>query len=71
MENIRTMYFDLPNTIGGFTVLTPDGWFTICLNQNLSHERNLISYEHEMNHIIDKDFEKILKADCIEAISHM
>lgn len=69
-ENIRTAYFNLPNSIKAFTIATPDGWFTICLNQNHSHEQNLISYKHELEHILCGDFDKKCSADLIEIISH-
>ena len=27
LDNVRTVYCDLPNTVGGFTVATPDDFF--------------------------------------------
>ena len=70
MDNVRTIYRDLPNTIGGFTVATDDGFFTIVINQNLSHERNVESYNHEMAHILNGDFDKKCSAGLVEITAH-
>ena len=70
MDNIKTIYCDLPNTIGGFTVATADGFFTIVLNQNLSHERNIESYNHEMKHIVNGGFDKKCSAGLLEIMAH-
>lgn len=70
MDDIRTIYCNLPNTIKGFTVSTPDGYFTIVLNQNLSYEQNMISYTHEMEHIMNRDFESKCSAGMIEIMAH-
>ena len=59
MDNIRTVYQSMPSSIGGFTLYSGlDDYFTIVLNQNLSHEKNLESYAHEMSHILNHDFDK-------------
>ena len=69
MENIRTVLCDLPNSIKGFTVATPDGFFTICLNQNHSHEQNMLTYAHEMKHIKNGDFDRRCSVDLIEIMA--
>lgn len=69
MDNIKTIMLDLPNTIGGYTVLH-DGFYTIVLNKNHSHEKNVESYLHELSHIQNKDFEKKCSADLIEIYAH-
>ena len=66
LDNVRTVYCDLPNTVGGFTVATPDDFFTIVLNQNLSYDRNVQTYKHELEHIKNGDFDKTCSADIIE-----
>lgn len=71
MENVRTIYCNLPNSIGGFTVATPDNWFTIVLNQNHTHEKNLKVYKHEYDHIINGDFDRKCSAGFIELMAHM
>lgn len=69
MENIKTVLADLPASIGGYTVLKDD-YYTIVLNQNLSHEKNYETYLHEMGHIKNKDFEKKCSIDLIEVYAH-
>lgn len=69
MDNIRTIMSDLPLTIGGFTVVTDD-YFTIVLNQNLSFERNMQTYNHELKHIYNGDFEKKTSVGLIEIMTH-
>lgn len=71
MDNVRTILADLPNTIGGYTILDTDGFYTIVLNQNLTRERNLISYAHEIDHIRRKDYESKQSVGLIEFYAHM
>jgi hypothetical protein len=70
VDNIRTILCDLPNRIGGFTVSAPDGNFTIVLNQNLSYEKNMLTYQHELSHIENGDFERGCSAGMLEIIAH-
>lgn len=70
LENVRTIYCNLPNTVKSFTVATPDDWFTIVLNENLSYEQNLLSYYHELNHILGGDFSKTSSVGLIEIAAH-
>lgn len=70
MNNIRTIFADLPNTVGGYTIATNDDFFTIVLNQNLNFERNAETYFHELEHIKNGDFEKKCSADLIEFYAH-
>lgn len=53
----RVIMYNLPTSIKGFTV-NQDGSNTIILNSRLSYEQNLKSFEHEVKHIKNKDFEK-------------
>lgn len=70
LDNIRTILHDLPNSIKSFVVATPDGFFTIYLNQNLSHDQNVKSYLHEYEHIINGDYDKKCSVDLIEFRAH-
>ena len=70
LDNVRTIYCDLPNTIGAFTVATNDGYFTIVINQNLSYTKNVESYQHELKHIMNGDFDKHTSAGLIEIVAH-
>lgn len=69
-DNIRTVYYNLPNTIKGFTVSTNDDFFTIILNQNLSHMQNMETYYHELKHIQNGDFSKNCSAGLLEIVAH-
>lgn len=70
MDNIRTIYCDLPTSIGGFTVATIDDYFIIVINQNLSYAKNLETYRHELEHIQQGDFDKQCSAGLLEIITH-
>lgn len=69
MDNVRTIMADLPNTIGGYTI-RQDDFYTIILNQNLSHDKNMITYAHEISHIKNNDFESNCSAGLIEIFAH-
>ena len=69
MEDIKIIYLPLPYSIKAYTVCS-DGFYTIVLNCNLSWEQNKESYQHEMHHIQNGDFEKRCSADLIEIYSH-
>lgn len=69
MDNIRTVMSNLPSTIGGFTIVADD-YFTIVLNQNLSFERNMQTYNHELKHISNGDFDKKTSVGLIEIVAH-
>ena len=60
---------NFPLPIGGFTIVTGD-YFTIALNRNLSFERNMQTYNHELKHISNGDFDKKTSVGLIEIIAH-
>lgn len=70
MADVRTIYADLPNTVGGYTIASPDDYFTVVLNQNLCYERNIVTYRHELAHIYEGDFDAGESADSIEVSAH-
>lgn len=67
---VRVRLVDMPTTVPGFSIQTPDGWTTIILNSRCSHSKNLESYRHEMEHIENDDFSSELSVDEIEAVAH-
>lgn len=67
--DIRTVLCDMPATVKAYTICK-DGYFTVVLNQNLSHEQNMASYLHELKHIQNGDFEKKCNVNMIELFSH-
>lgn len=60
---------NLPLTIVGFTIVTDD-YFTSALNRNLSFERNMQTYNHELKHISNGDFDKKTSVGLIEIMAH-
>ena len=58
MDNINTIYANLPTAISAYVVENSDMSYTIVLNSRLSHEKNLDSYRHELKHILENDFSK-------------
>ena len=70
MEDVFVRYMELPSTIRSFVVANKDLSYTILLNSKLSHEQNLISYQHELDHILRGDYEKKCSIDLIEIHSH-
>ena len=70
MDNVFVRYMDFPATIRSFVVANKDLTYTIVLNSKLSHEQNLISYQHELDHILRGDYEKKCSVDFIEITAH-
>ena len=67
---VNTMLVDLPGTIKAFVAKDTDDFYTIYLNSRLSHEQNIVSFIHEMEHIEKDDFYSDLTADQIERVRH-
>lgn len=70
MEEIYTRLIDLPTTIRGYTVRDKEGDYNIYLNTRISQEARLETYEHELKHIEQGDFQRCTKADLIEIFAH-
>ena len=68
--DVNTLLVDLPGTIKAFVAKDTDDFYTIYLNSRLSHEQNLVSFIHEMEHIENDDFYSDLTADQIERVRH-
>ena len=68
--DVNTMLVDLPGTIKAFVAKDTDDFYTIYLNSRLSHEQNVVSFIHEMEHIEKDDFYSDLTADQIERVRH-
>ena len=68
--DVNTLLVDLPGTIKAFVAKDTGGFYTIYLNSRLSHEQNIVSFIHEMEHIESDDFYSDLTADQIERIRH-
>jgi len=71
MENVFVYMVELPNTVKAYVVANADSTYTIVLNSRLSHEQNVLSYLHELDHIRNGDYDKKLSADLIELYGHI
>lgn len=70
MNEIYTKLMDLPVSIRGFTVRDCDGDYNVILNSRLSHERQMQTYYHELQHIRSGDFDSPGSVDLIEIHAH-
>lgn len=53
-------FMNLPCRIKGYVSKNEDDTHTIILNSNLSIEQNKQTYVHELNHIENNDFDKLI-----------
>ena len=70
MDNIYVVYADMPVSVRSYVVVNADESYTIVINSRLSYEQNLVSYNHELYHILNGDYEKGCSADLIEISAH-
>lgn len=69
MDRIFTYLVKLPTNINEIVTPCADG-YTIYIDKNLTHERQLEVYEHALRHIRRNDFDSNLSADEIEYQAH-
>lgn len=71
MDAINVLYADMPSAIRSYVVSNTDSSYTVVLNSRLSHEQNLLSYQHELYHIQNDDYDlPHTTADRIEIKAH-
>lgn len=74
MEKIQVVLFDLPHTIRGLTTYCYDEdgqmYYTILINSRLSDKMQCDAYDHEISHIDNHDFERMLPIEDLEAARH-
>ncbi len=71
MDAINVLYADMPSAIRSYVVSNTDSSYTVVLNSRLSHEQNLLSYQHELYHIQNGDYDlPHTTADRIEIKAH-
>ena len=68
--DVNCILADMPVSIKGYTIKNTDCTFTIVLNARHTREQNLLSYAHELEHILDGDFEKGCNVGILEFIAH-
>lgn len=71
MDEIVTRIIGLPTSINGYTIRDRNGDYNVYINSNISFEHQLLTYQHEINHILNGDFTKSGSADLIEIHAHM
>ena len=69
-QGVNVILHDLPCSIYAYTVSNADMSHTIVINAHLSHERQLLAYKHELEHIGRGDYDKKCSADLIEFYAH-
>lgn len=70
MDNINVVFADMPTRIKAFTRKNSDSSYTIVLNSLLSREQNLLSYQHEIDHIQNGDYDTVCTVNMIEVFAH-
>jgi len=68
-EEIRTVIAKLPARIRAYVVLKDDH-YTVVINESLCPVARMRAYRHEVNHIMNGDFEKTTSVDLIEIRAH-
>lgn len=69
MDSVNVIYLDMPTTIRSY-VINRNDFYTIVLNSRLNFEQNNASYEHELQHIKNGDYEKKCSVSMIEFMAH-
>jgi len=70
LNDIFVTLVELPGTVRSFVIAHADQTYTIVLNSKLSHEQHLLSYQHELDHIRNGDYDKKCSVDMIEINAH-
>jgi len=66
----RAVVTDLPTTVKAFTMENEDGTYEICVNARLTKEQQMLSYRHELSHIMNDDFRSDADTDSLESLRH-
>lgn len=69
-DGVFTYYTDMPTTIRSFVVSNNDTSFTIIINSKMGREQQLRAYRHELNHIINGDYDNNCSVNLIESSAH-
>ena len=71
VENFITIYKNLPYSVRGFIMYdVADDYYTIVLNARSSSEQNRLTFEHEIQHILNGDFFNHRNVNLLEAVMH-
>ncbi len=70
MGDYNIILKDMPTTVKAATVTNSDGTFTIIINSKLNYEQQCKSFQHEILHIINYDFEQENDISIMEYNAH-
>ena len=74
MNNIIVRYCDLPHSVKGFVIKQCEecgDFYTIMINSRMSAEQQEETYQHEISHIKNMDFDAVsVSVDQIEMMRH-
>ena len=70
MEIIQVFLVDLPASIKGVTIRNGDDSYTILINAGLSAEAQCDAYDHEMEHIMNRDYDYFYDIGILEGVRH-
>ena len=57
-HNANILFMALPCGVDGFISPNADGSYTIVISTDISEERQMRAYEHELDHILNDDLYK-------------
>lgn len=62
---MKVIHHYMPARIKSHTIKMEE-YYTICLYSHLSQAQNRISYQHEIGHILNGDYDKTCSVDTVE-----
>ena len=65
-EYVGVHLMDFPETVHGFTVMVDVGVYDIFINSKMSHHMQIETYDHEIRHIDNGDFDKMYDVTVLE-----
>lgn len=68
METIQVFIINMPTFVDGITVKNSDDSYTILINAGLTAKQQCETYDHEMSHINNHDFDHIYNVNQLELI---
>lgn len=54
-DDIIVRLIDLPDSVHGFMSQSPDGYYNVYINKNLTYEQRQEALSHEVDHVIAHD----------------
>lgn len=69
-EYVGVHLIDMPHSIPGITVRIDADTYCIFINARLSHKTQCEAYDHEIEHINNRDFDYMYDVDELEFLRH-